>query len=209
VASVIGANVDRRAWFRVQGRARTVRGQQVRQFDPEEDSVVQQALSENLEELQEQLLTKMLERTPRERLLQVPHGAGQSMAALCGHPVRREGVRVAFVGLWLSGEVWMRHFIATFEYTKNQNSLTGPREYFMQKYGILTQSPCIRQINTVRSRCSLSEPVRSRYVAARSQNPIHLQTKLIASEECQGAVFACISSFDQPPMAEYFSAVVG
>jgi hypothetical protein len=45
--------------------------QQVRQFDPEEDSAVQQALSENLEELQEQLLTKMLERTPRERLLQV------------------------------------------------------------------------------------------------------------------------------------------
>ena len=45
--------------------------QQVRKFDPEEDSAVQQALSENLEELQEQLLTKMLERTPRERLLQV------------------------------------------------------------------------------------------------------------------------------------------
>ena len=31
---------------------------------------MQHALSENLEELQEQLLTKMLERTPRERLLQ-------------------------------------------------------------------------------------------------------------------------------------------
>ena len=45
--------------------------QQVRQFDPEEDSAVQEALSENLEELQEQLLTKMLARTPRERLLQV------------------------------------------------------------------------------------------------------------------------------------------
>jgi hypothetical protein len=45
--------------------------QQVRQFDPEEDFAVQQALSENLEELQEQLLTKMLERTPHERLLRV------------------------------------------------------------------------------------------------------------------------------------------
>ncbi len=32
---------------------------------------MQQALSENLAELQEQLLTKMLARTPRERLLQV------------------------------------------------------------------------------------------------------------------------------------------
>ena len=44
--------------------------QQVKQFDPEEDSAVQQLLSKNLEELQEELLTKMLERTPRERLLQ-------------------------------------------------------------------------------------------------------------------------------------------
>ena len=43
--------------------------QQVKQFDPEEDFAVQQALSENLDELQEQLLTKMLERTPHERLL--------------------------------------------------------------------------------------------------------------------------------------------
>ena len=32
---------------------------------------MQQALSENLEELQEQLLTNMLERTPHERMLQL------------------------------------------------------------------------------------------------------------------------------------------
>ena len=56
--------------------------QQVRQFDPEEDSAVQQALSENLAELQEQLLTKMLARNaPRA----VVAGAitGRTVAQAC------------------------------------------------------------------------------------------------------------------------------
>ena len=41
--------------------------QQVKQFRSEEDFAMQQALSENLEQFEEELLTKMLEELPAER----------------------------------------------------------------------------------------------------------------------------------------------
>jgi hypothetical protein len=43
--------------------------QQINQFRPEEDLAMQQALSENLQELEDELLTRILEGVPVERRL--------------------------------------------------------------------------------------------------------------------------------------------